>query len=290
MNKKITKLDLAPQILTRQRTAAYARVSCGKDEMLHSLAAQVSFYSELIQSRAEWEYAGVYADEDTPYGRITNYLPFRFQSHIKRFSFAQLRVALWRSPVAPFGTTSSSRLAQSSNADSPILTILVGSVNRLSLTHPLSKDAGISVTPSGIVNSSKLEQPAKADLPIVVIPSGRSISLRELHPSNAHSCIPRKLLGSDMCSRVVRLRKARPIVITPAGRTTVFSALQSVNALSPISSIPSGTVQCSMGFSQHLTIRRPLIKNAVASTFPGCKLSDSPDSFVLCVSWSRELS
>ena len=63
MSKKITKLDLAPPILTRQRTAAYARVSCGKDEMLHSLAAQVSFYSELIQSRAEWEYAGVYADE-----------------------------------------------------------------------------------------------------------------------------------------------------------------------------------------------------------------------------------
>ena len=63
MKKKITKLDLAPQILTCQRTAAYARVSCGKDEMLHSLAAQVSFYSELIQSKPEWEYAGVYADE-----------------------------------------------------------------------------------------------------------------------------------------------------------------------------------------------------------------------------------
>lgn len=63
MNRKITKLDLVPQILARQRTAAYARVSCGKDEMLHSLAAQVSYYSELIQSRAEWEYAGVYADE-----------------------------------------------------------------------------------------------------------------------------------------------------------------------------------------------------------------------------------
>ncbi len=63
MNRKITKLDLAPQILTRQRTAAYARVSCGKDEMLHSLAAQVSFYSELIQRKSEWEYAGVYADE-----------------------------------------------------------------------------------------------------------------------------------------------------------------------------------------------------------------------------------
>ncbi len=63
MYRKITKLDLAPQTLTRRRTAAYARVSCGKDEMLHSLAAQVSFYSDLIQNKPEWEYAGVYADQ-----------------------------------------------------------------------------------------------------------------------------------------------------------------------------------------------------------------------------------
>jgi DNA invertase Pin-like site-specific DNA recombinase len=44
--------------------AAYARVSGGKDEMLRSLAAQVSAYSELIQSRPDWDYAGVYADAD----------------------------------------------------------------------------------------------------------------------------------------------------------------------------------------------------------------------------------
>lgn len=31
--------------------------------MLHSLAEQVSKYSRMIQSNAEWEYAGVYADE-----------------------------------------------------------------------------------------------------------------------------------------------------------------------------------------------------------------------------------
>lgn len=62
MNRKITKLELAPQVQTQQRTAAYARVSCGKDEMLHSFAAQVSFYSDLIQSKKQWEYAGVYAD------------------------------------------------------------------------------------------------------------------------------------------------------------------------------------------------------------------------------------
>jgi len=69
VERKITKLPLAPQVLTRQRTAAYARVSCAKDEMLHSLAAQVSFYSNLIQSRADWEYVGVYADVDAPYGQ-----------------------------------------------------------------------------------------------------------------------------------------------------------------------------------------------------------------------------
>ena len=47
----------------RKRVAAYARVSSGKDAMLHSLSAQVSYYSDLIQNNGAWEYAGVYADE-----------------------------------------------------------------------------------------------------------------------------------------------------------------------------------------------------------------------------------
>jgi DNA invertase Pin-like site-specific DNA recombinase len=62
MSRKITKLEIAASMPDRKSVAAYARVSCGTDEMLHSLAAQVSFYSELIQSNPEWEYAGVYAD------------------------------------------------------------------------------------------------------------------------------------------------------------------------------------------------------------------------------------
>ena len=45
------------------RVAAYARVSSGKDAMLHSLSAQVSYYSTLIQANSEWTYCGVYADE-----------------------------------------------------------------------------------------------------------------------------------------------------------------------------------------------------------------------------------
>ncbi len=64
MNRTITKI---PQRVTtlpkRIQVAAYARVSSGKDAMLHSLAAQVSYYSDLIQQRPDWEYSGVYADE-----------------------------------------------------------------------------------------------------------------------------------------------------------------------------------------------------------------------------------
>ena len=41
----------------------YARVSSGKDAMLHSLAAQVSYYSQLIQSHSDWIYKGIYSDE-----------------------------------------------------------------------------------------------------------------------------------------------------------------------------------------------------------------------------------
>ncbi len=46
-----------------KRVAAYARVSSGKDAMLHSLSAQVSYYSKLIQNHSGWQYVGVYADE-----------------------------------------------------------------------------------------------------------------------------------------------------------------------------------------------------------------------------------
>ena len=63
---KVTVSRIAPLAPAhkRKRVAAYARVSSGKDAMLHSLAAQVSYYSELIQRNPQWEYAGVYADEN----------------------------------------------------------------------------------------------------------------------------------------------------------------------------------------------------------------------------------
>lgn len=45
------------------RVAAYARVSTGKDAMLHSLSAQISYYSDLIQNHGGWLYCGVFSDE-----------------------------------------------------------------------------------------------------------------------------------------------------------------------------------------------------------------------------------
>jgi DNA invertase Pin-like site-specific DNA recombinase len=63
---KITKIEaLTPAAPKRQRTAAYARVSSAKDAQLQSLSAQISYYSKLIQSRPDWEYVGVYADDIT---------------------------------------------------------------------------------------------------------------------------------------------------------------------------------------------------------------------------------
>lgn len=45
------------------RVAAYARVSSDSDDQLNSFAAQVEYYTNYIQSKDEWEFAGLYADE-----------------------------------------------------------------------------------------------------------------------------------------------------------------------------------------------------------------------------------
>ena len=52
-----------PQMPARKRVAAYARVSMESERLQHSLSAQVSYYSSLIQQNPAWEYAGVYADD-----------------------------------------------------------------------------------------------------------------------------------------------------------------------------------------------------------------------------------
>ncbi|NLC26020.1 MAG: recombinase family protein [Fastidiosipila sp.] len=63
MPKVVTKIAPKPKLAQQIKVAAYARVSTGKDAMLHSLSSQVSYYSKLIQGHEGWQYVGVYADE-----------------------------------------------------------------------------------------------------------------------------------------------------------------------------------------------------------------------------------
>lgn len=64
MERTITQIQFpAPMQPAVTRVAAYARVSGGKDAMLHSLSAQVSYYSKLIQNHPSWVYCGVFSDE-----------------------------------------------------------------------------------------------------------------------------------------------------------------------------------------------------------------------------------
>lgn len=63
MERTITKVPTLPKLARKKRVAAYTRVSCGKDAMMHSLSAQISYYSDLIQKQSGWQYVGVYSDE-----------------------------------------------------------------------------------------------------------------------------------------------------------------------------------------------------------------------------------
>ena len=63
MRKTILKVEHQVSPFRKQKkVAAYARVSMESERMHHSLSAQVSYYSSLIQKNPDWEYAGVYAD------------------------------------------------------------------------------------------------------------------------------------------------------------------------------------------------------------------------------------
>ena len=67
------KVTIIPAKLTRNipgksanqklRVAAYCRVSTDSEEQINSYKNQLAFYTEKINSKAEWKFAGVYADE-----------------------------------------------------------------------------------------------------------------------------------------------------------------------------------------------------------------------------------
>lgn len=62
MAKTVRRIEARKTVIAKLRVAAYARVSMDSDRLEHSLSAQISRYSEWIQSNPGWEYAGVFAD------------------------------------------------------------------------------------------------------------------------------------------------------------------------------------------------------------------------------------
>ena len=63
MPKIVTLVEHLPKLKARKKVAAYVRVSSGKEAMIHSLAAQADYYSNLINMEHEWLFVGIYSDE-----------------------------------------------------------------------------------------------------------------------------------------------------------------------------------------------------------------------------------
>ncbi|MBQ4101023.1 MAG: recombinase family protein [Oscillospiraceae bacterium] len=64
MDRRVTQTRFVKTDLPKpKRVAVYARISSDKDAMLHSLSAQISYYSQMIKNHSGWEYVGIYADE-----------------------------------------------------------------------------------------------------------------------------------------------------------------------------------------------------------------------------------
>ena len=50
-------------LIKRLRVAAYCRVSTDSEDQLNSYKSQVKYYTDLIKSNSEWDFADIYADE-----------------------------------------------------------------------------------------------------------------------------------------------------------------------------------------------------------------------------------
>ena len=68
--KKVTIIPATPKRMepgnaSRQklRVAAYCRVSTDSEEQINSYKNQLAYYTEKINSKTEWKFAGIYADE-----------------------------------------------------------------------------------------------------------------------------------------------------------------------------------------------------------------------------------
>lgn len=57
MQKTVKRIEHSPKLQRKKSVAAYARVSSGKDAMLRSLSAQVSYYSNFSYKNPDPENA-----------------------------------------------------------------------------------------------------------------------------------------------------------------------------------------------------------------------------------------
>ena len=55
------------QARVKRKVAAYARVSTDHEDQLNSYEAQCDYYTNYIQANDEWEFVGVYSDEERSY-------------------------------------------------------------------------------------------------------------------------------------------------------------------------------------------------------------------------------
>ena len=70
------------------RVCFYARVSTDKDEQLHSLSAQISFFNDYISKVSNWEFVGSYIDEGISGTQVKNREEFlRMIEDAKRHKF-----------------------------------------------------------------------------------------------------------------------------------------------------------------------------------------------------------
>ncbi len=72
------------------RVTYYARVSTDKDEQLHSLSAQIRYYTEFIQRNAQWSFVDGYIDEGlsgTSVSKRENFLRMIDDARAGRFDF-----------------------------------------------------------------------------------------------------------------------------------------------------------------------------------------------------------
>ena len=65
---RITRIP-SSQELRRKRVAAYCRVSTTQESQEDSFETQVRTYTRYIQENSNWDFVGIYSDEETPHGQ-----------------------------------------------------------------------------------------------------------------------------------------------------------------------------------------------------------------------------